>query len=133
MNKHEQAAARIKRACQALSTLEELLALSSPSAVERDAAIQRFEYSFETFWKAARKYLMEIEGIECGSPKQVMRGLNQAGIINNTETILALEMVDDRNKTVHTYDEGLANEVFNRIKNYGPLMRIVLSRMEERL
>lgn len=55
---------------RALSTLEELTGLTLPSAVERDAAIRRFEYTFEVFWKAARKYLISIEGLDLGSPKQ---------------------------------------------------------------
>lgn len=132
MKRLHQLRTRLERAQKALATLEELLELPAPSAVERDAAIQRFEYTFETFWKAARRYLLEIEGIEAGSPKQVMRGLNQSGIADDTETIQALDMVDDRNLTVHTYDESTANEVFQRIRLYAPLMRTILARMEER-
>lgn len=132
MKRLHQLGTRLERAQKALMTLEELLELPAPSAVERDAAIQRFEYTFEAFWKAARRYLLEIEGLEAGSPKQVMRGLNQSGIADDTETIQGLDMVDDRNLTVHTYDESTANEVFQRIRLYAPLMRTILERMEER-
>lgn len=106
------------------------MALPVISDIERDAAIQRFEYSFETFWKAARHYLLTAEGLQAGSPKQVMRGLHQVGILSEDETVEALNMVDDRNLTVHTYDEGKALEIFERIRKYSLLMRDVLGRLE---
>ena len=39
---------RLAIARRALSTLEESLKASTPTAIERDAAIKRFEYSTET-------------------------------------------------------------------------------------
>ena len=42
---------RLEIAWQALMTLEELSVLKQPSAIERDAAIQRFEYTVEASWK----------------------------------------------------------------------------------
>lgn len=53
---------RIQVAEKALATLKELAFLEDPSPVERDAAIQRFEYTFEAFWKALQAYLREKEG-----------------------------------------------------------------------
>lgn len=38
---------RLTIAARALASLRELAVLTQPTAVERDAAIQRFEYSFE--------------------------------------------------------------------------------------
>ena len=54
---------RLVIARRALSTLQELLGLEAPSRVERDAAIQRFEYTCEAVWKAAQRYLQDVEGI----------------------------------------------------------------------
>lgn len=54
---------RIQVAEKALATLKELAFLEDPSPVERDAAIQRFEYTFEAFWKALQAYLREKEGL----------------------------------------------------------------------
>ena len=50
-------AQRIQLARRALATLRELTLLAAPTAVERDAAIQRFEYSTEACWKAAQSVL----------------------------------------------------------------------------
>ncbi len=62
---------RVVNARKALKTLTELLGLRSLTVVERDAAIQRFEYTFEAVWKAGKAFLREIEGLEIGSPKGV--------------------------------------------------------------
>ena len=49
-------------ALKALNTLKDIL--REPfSVIVRDAAIQRFEYTFEAFWKFIREYLKEEEGI----------------------------------------------------------------------
>ena len=57
----------------AVATLRELAVLAKPTRVERDAAIQRFKYSFEATWKAAQRFLQIVEGIEVGSPKAAVR------------------------------------------------------------
>jgi hypothetical protein len=44
---------RLQIARKALNTLRELTDKPKLSTVERDAAIQRFEYTFEAVWKAA--------------------------------------------------------------------------------
>jgi len=49
---------------RALTTLKEIT--EEPySVIIRDAAIQRFEYSYEVFWKLIKEYLKEREGIIC--------------------------------------------------------------------
>lgn len=53
---------------RALATLQELTPLTSPTLVERDAAIQRFEYSTEACWKAAQSVLSMHFGLELASP-----------------------------------------------------------------
>ena len=44
--------AHLDLAARAQATFVELADLAAPSALERDAAIKRFEYSFEATWKA---------------------------------------------------------------------------------
>jgi hypothetical protein len=55
----------------------------------RDAAIQRFEYTFEATWKAAQIYLRQVEGLEVGSPKGVLRLSLQVGVLDASEARLA--------------------------------------------
>ena len=51
-------------------------------------------------------------------------------IFEDEESERALTMADDRNMTVHTYDEMLAKEMAERIKQYEPLMRMWYERMD---
>ena len=52
---------RLVLARNALGTLEELLVIKHPSKVERDAAIQRFEYTFEAVYELPRSKLRGIK------------------------------------------------------------------------
>ena len=112
-----------------LVTLDELVGISKPTPIERDAAIQRFEYSFEAVWKTAQRYLYDIEGVEVASPKAVIRASFAAGLLDEQATRLALEMVDDRNLTSHTYNEGLAELIFSRLNKYTRLMNSWIASM----
>ena len=57
---------RIATAHRAVATLRELSEKSSLTIIERDALLQRFEYSVEAVWKAVQQYLREIEGARMG-------------------------------------------------------------------
>lgn len=65
----DQLARRIGVARKALGTLQALLGREADDVV-RDAAIQRFEYTFEAVWKAAQRFLLDVEGIQVASPKR---------------------------------------------------------------
>jgi nucleotidyltransferase substrate binding protein (TIGR01987 family) len=121
---------RLDIAHVALSSFEEVVSRASASAVERDAAILRFQYSFESIWKAAQHRLREREGIDAGSPKQVIRGCLEAGILDAERTRRALELADDRNLTVHTYNEQLAQALVAKLPQHARLLREWLTKLE---
>lgn len=123
---------RLEIAHRALATLCELRDMPFSKLV-RDAAIQRFEYTFEAVWKAAQQYLRDREGLEPGSPKGVIRACLQVGLLDETQTRLALAMVDDRTLTTHTYNESLANAIFSRINGYADLMQAWLRALDKKL
>lgn len=124
---------RLAVARRALGTLQEVLAVAHPSRVERDAAIQRFEYTCEAVWKAAQRYLQEVEGLSIGSPKGSIRASRDVGFITDEQTALGLEMIDDRNLTVHTYNESLAEEIYRQLPLYADFLSTWLAAMEERM
>lgn len=124
---------RLATARTALATLNELLRKSVRSKVERDAAIQRFEYTFEATWKAAQLYLREVEGLEVGSPKRAARAGLQVGLFDEEQVRQLLAMVDDRNLTVHTYNEQLAEEINSRLPSHALLLQHWLDQMAARL
>lgn len=124
---------RIQIAQHALSTFQELVGKEQVSAIERDAAIQRFEYTFEAVWKAAQRYLLIREGVDAGSPKAVIRACWQSDLLDEALARQALTMVDDRNLTVHTYNEALAQLIYNHLGDYADLLDQWLSAMHMRL
>jgi nucleotidyltransferase substrate binding protein (TIGR01987 family) len=93
----------------------------------------RFKFTFEACWKAAKQFLVDIEGIDVGSPKGVIRSCREIGLFDEEETILALNMVNDRNLTVHTYNEEVAIKFHSNLKNYFPLLSKWIERMEEKI
>ena len=124
---------KVNTARKALKTLQEILDKDRPSIVERDAAIQRFEYTFEAIWKAGKHFLREVEGIEIGSPKGVIRSFLQVGLLTEDQTALGLSMVDDRNLTSHTYNESLADQIYGQLGTYSHLMAKWVLSMEKAL
>jgi nucleotidyltransferase substrate binding protein (TIGR01987 family) len=116
---------------KALQSLEVLAfrSVGEISDIERDAAIQRFEYTQEAVWRAAQRYLLVVEGLEANSPKGVIRAAATTLMLEEEEARLAFQMIDDRNLTVHTYNEELANAIFSRLGAYAQLLRAWLARL----
>ncbi|WP_164930610.1 HI0074 family nucleotidyltransferase substrate-binding subunit [Aquifex aeolicus] len=96
----------------------------------RDSAIQRFEFTFELMWKVLKVFL-EKEGILCRSPRSCIRAFFNAGYSTEEETRLMLKMVEDRNLTVHTYNEKLAEEIFSRLESYVKIFRSIYETIED--
>lgn len=101
---------------KAMDAFEEVLSANVvPPAIQRDAAIQRFEFTFELAWKALKDFYFE-KGIDLNSPKDVFRHAFASGDIQDEK--IWLEMLKDRNLTSHTYNEPLACEVFSHLPKY---------------
>ena len=110
---------------RSLATLESVLK-ELFSAITRDAAIQRFEYTFEAFWKYLKEYLKEKEGIIANSPKTVFRELFSLKILTEEQTAQCLEMTDRRNDTAHTYKEKVAQMIYEKLPDFTALMADIL-------
>lgn len=100
------------------------------SDIVRDAAIQRFEFTFELFWKLVKTYLNFVEGIDCYSPKNCFRELLPVTLASEDEVELLLKMCDHRNLTSHVYDEEVSEEVFSAIPSYYNIMNVIISRIK---
>lgn len=121
---------RITLAEKALARLHELAGKADLSDIERDALIQRFEFSFEILWKCARDYLFVEHGIDAASPKKVIRACRDVGIFDDDQTKEALMMADDRNLTTHTYDEEFAQRMVCRVADYDELLQVWLEKIK---
>jgi nucleotidyltransferase substrate binding protein (TIGR01987 family) len=90
----------------------------------RDGVIQRFEFTFELLWKTLRLFLLD-EGIITKLPKESFKEGFKFGLIKDEE--IFLDMLEDRNQTLHIYSEKVSAEIFKRIKTryLDPLKRIL--------
>jgi len=114
---------------RAYTLLNRSLELEHPSEIERAGIIQFYEIVFELSWKLMKDYLENI-GIDSMGPKGVIRNAYAENILSDGhQWILALE---DRNMTVHTYDELIAREVEMNIRNkYFPLIEALYKWMKK--
>ena len=121
---------RYELAVRALAKFHELAYRQDLTEIERDALIQRFEFTFELVWKCAKEYLYTQEGIDVASPKKVIRSCREIGILSESDTELALKMVDDRNLTTHTYDESFIKSLISRFPDYDRILHSWLMRLQ---
>ena len=117
----ERSRQRLIDAQRTQAAFDELARLAKPTEVERDAAFKRFEFSFETAWKAAQAHLADREGLDCASPKSCIRRSREVGLLTDADTQSALEMTDDRNAAAHLYKESMAVEMFPRLAAHSAL------------
>jgi len=106
-DKYIKAVANVKEAIEDYS--------KKPKPLLRDGLIQRFELAMELAWKTMKEYLQEhgiSEGIN--TPKSVLKKAFLDDVIND-ETWF--EMLEDRNRTSHIYEEKVAVEISDRIVN----------------
>ncbi len=99
---------------RATARLREAVDANPENSFVYDAAIQRFEFTYELAWKLL-KAVMAYNGIaEVNTPREAFKEAFAAGIITDGE--LWIEMLGDRNLTSHTYDEAMAIKIYNRVK-----------------
>jgi nucleotidyltransferase substrate binding protein (TIGR01987 family) len=124
---------RLEIAGRAYATLSDILTADVPPTVRRDAAIIRLVYTFEAVWKAAQRFLADIEGVEVGTPNGVIRGCRDTGLLKDVETEAALAITRDRNLSVHIYNEELAEQIFSRLPGHVRVLATWLEAMRRRL
>jgi nucleotidyltransferase substrate binding protein (TIGR01987 family) len=105
---------KLKDFNKALLTLEEAVKKRKNKFI-RDAAIKRFEYCFELAWKTAKLFLLDNFGVNAFSPKECFRELGKNKLISDIDTEKFLEMADDRNEIIHTYNDKFAEELYQKI------------------
>lgn len=116
-------------AFQALTAFFEALSMEK-STVIRDACILRFQLAFEATWKYAQAYLKQEDGIEVASPRKVVRSCFEAGYLSENITEICLEMIDDRNLVVHTYDQELAEAIYEDLPRFAEALKTWLAALK---
>ena len=98
------------------------------SKLEKDGAIQRFEYTYELFWKTLKR-ILEAKGIIVNSPRDVFRESAKLDLIKDPKRWF--EFLKLRNLTVHTYNEDFAAELFSKLKHIHQEMSSVLEKIQQ--
>ncbi len=117
-----------KAVCRLGETLEKISQKSWEDEY-RDAAIQRFEFCIELYWKVLKEILAQEE-IVAVTPREVLSGAYQIDLIEGEKVWLA--MLKDRNLSSHLYQEEMADQIFQKIKLYYPIMRKNLDELMHR-
>ncbi len=120
----------LNRLKKAFSTLKDGV-LQAKTQLEKDGVIQRFEYTFELFWKTL-KIILSYLGIECYSPRNCIKEAFRQGLIEDDE--IFLDMLEDRNLSSHIYEEDSVEEIFRRIKEvYVDVLEKAVNTLEAKL
>lgn len=96
--------------------------------VHQDAAIKRFEFTFELSWKLMQEMNVYLGKSSVG-PKPSIRTAAEKEVIADPETWL--QFLEARNLTSHTYKQPLAEEVFQKAKNFPPLVDALIASAEQ--
>ena len=99
---------------KAFGLLESAIKGPSPSKLEKEGIIQRFEYTFELAWKTLRDY-MRYGGIETNLPREVIKEAFANGLITDGQAWM--DMLEKRNLMAHTYDEAAFEQAYAGIVN----------------
>ena len=114
---------------KSLQRLAEIL-VKKKTVANRDSAIKRFELTFELAWKSLQNFL-DSEGIICRSPRESLQAAFKFGLIKDDETWIM--MLQDRNFTVHAYDEKFADSVYKRLGSYKKLFLSLEKNLKEKI
>jgi nucleotidyltransferase substrate binding protein (TIGR01987 family) len=116
---------------KALGRLKEVLAEPTETSIVRDSIIQRFEFTFESSWKAMYRWL-RARGNDLDEEAASTIPAAFARRLIESEKGWG-DMRKFRNKTSHTYDETLAIEVAAFVRHEAvPLFDALLQNLKER-
>ena len=92
---------------KAVKQLQDACDQDSYSNLELAGLIQTFMFSYELAWKAL-KDLLQHDGYSLNSPRAVIRQSFVSAYLNEQDTEIFLEALEQRNKLSHMYDIALA-------------------------
>jgi len=99
---------------------------AKPTQMNKDATIQRFEFTFELAWKAIQAYVGD-QGFDCKSPKNCIREGARLEIIDNPEDWF--DFLRERNLIAHTYNEKMADRIYKRALKFPQEVDILLKKL----
>ena len=114
---------------KAFEQLSRFVQKENLNEMEKQGLIQSFEYTFELAWKTLQDILENAGYNDVRGPRPVLIQAFRDGYITEGETWM--EMLKDRNRSSHTYNEEIAQEIARTVKyTYHPLFEKLKTRLE---
>ena len=99
------------------------------SDLEKQGVIQAFEFTWELAWNLLKDYLNWQGETEITGARDAIRESFKRGLIEEGQVWMA--MLQDRNRTSHTYNESTMREILASIEaSYQPQLNNLRSRFE---
>ena len=101
----------------------------NPIDIIKEGIVQRFEFTHELAWKVMKDYL-QYEGFQniTGSRSATREAFNK-NLLEQGQ--IWMDMIESRNKTLHTYDEAILQAEFTKIRTqYAPLFQKFAEKMK---
>jgi nucleotidyltransferase substrate binding protein (TIGR01987 family) len=100
------------------------------SDLEKQGLIQAFEYTYELSWNMIRDYFRWQGNTGITGSRDAIREAFANGLIEDGDGWM--QMLKDRNRTSHTYNEETAQEILkNILQLYHPLFVTLQTRMAD--
>jgi nucleotidyltransferase substrate binding protein (TIGR01987 family) len=98
---------------KAFQSLKESLEIPITTKRDLSGIIKDFELLYELSWKVLKLHL-ELAGHQTNNARHAFSVAYQLGLLKDEN--VWLQIIKDRNMTVHTYDEKFAREMVKRIE-----------------
>jgi nucleotidyltransferase substrate binding protein (TIGR01987 family) len=129
-NKEKRWKQRFQNFEKAFLFFEKAVEQHSYSPIEVSGLVQALEFTFELARKTIKDYLYE-QGIETTFPRAALKEAFNTQIIKDGHTWI--EMLEKRNELSYTYNEEVANNAVEIIKNkYYPAVHQVYQYLKEK-
>jgi nucleotidyltransferase substrate binding protein (TIGR01987 family) len=94
---------------------------------DKAGAIQAFEFCYELCWKMMKRVL-EVQGLEVGSPKDTFRKAVHEKLIDDPE--VWFKFLEARNLTVHTYNQETLEVILSKLETFSNEMDKLILRLK---
>ena len=119
-----------ERALAQLSLAVKLAQQRALSDLEKQGLIQAFEFTHELAWNVMKDYFIYQGNTDITGSRDAVRESFAKGLIVDGESWM--EMILSRNKSSHTYNLQVANDIVDKIiKQYYELFNQFLKRMHD--
>jgi len=81
----------------------------------KEGLIQRFEYTHELAWNVMKDYAEYQGNSNIGGSRVASREAFKLQLVSNGD--VWMDMIGSRNKTSHTYNEEITNEIYFKVLN----------------